>query len=270
MELNLQQNNMNKNKKEKMIDKKVIRFNLKKKMNLLENKFELLINQIKGINKRISTIEEEMEHNNNSKEAKEIIKLQPIMDEIIVANSDAIKNLKVEVGNIKQNNKYNEKYNTNVENITSSNKVKQIKCKYNNRGYCRKRKQCKYIHSNIICEEHTNGEVCGNKYCEFRHPKKCLYFRMKYKCRFGVLCQYLHEEKEQKDEDKCEPIKYAHEKKEQKDKDKSEQIKFQCVVCKDVLNNKSDIIEHRENEKTYHSCLHCEKYAKHINNLVMP
>ena len=97
MELNLQQNNMNKNKKEKMIDKKVIRFNLKKKMNLLENKFELLINQIKGINKRISTIEEEMEHNYNSKKVKEIIKLQPIMDEIIVANSDAIKIIKSEV-----------------------------------------------------------------------------------------------------------------------------------------------------------------------------
>ena len=97
MELNLQQNNMNKNKKEKMIDKKVIRFNLKKKMNLLENKFELLINQIKGINKRISTIEEEMEHKNNSKEVQEIIKVQPIMDEIIVANSDAIKIIKSEV-----------------------------------------------------------------------------------------------------------------------------------------------------------------------------
>ena len=195
-----------------MSDKKVKRVNVKKRINVLENELKALMNLIKGIDKRISTIEE-MENNNNSKEVKEIIKLQPIMDEIIVANSDAIKNLKVEVGNIKQNSKYNEKYNTHVENISSSYKEKQIKCKYNNRGYCRKRKQCKYIHSNIICEEHTNGEVCGNKYCEFRHPKKCLYFRMKSGCRFGVLCQYVHEEKEQKDEDKCEPITYAHEKK---------------------------------------------------------
>ena len=196
----------------KMSDKKVKRVNTMKRIYALENEIKALINLIKGIDKRISTIEE-MENKNNSKEVKEIIKLQPIMDEIIVANSDAIKNLKVEVGNIKQNNKYNEKYNTNVENITSSNKVKQIKCKYNNRGYCRKRKQCKYLHSNIVCEKSAEGEVCGNKYCEFRHPKKCLYFRMKYGCRFGVLCQYVHEEKEQNDDDKSEQIKYVHEKK---------------------------------------------------------
>ena len=126
MELNLQQNNMNKNKKEKMIDKKVIRFNLKKKMNLLENKFELLINQIKGINKRISTIEEEMEHNNNSKEVKEIIKLQSIMDEIIVANSDAIKIIKSEVKNIKQNKNDDEKTYKKLEKSTSNGLVKEI------------------------------------------------------------------------------------------------------------------------------------------------
>ena len=41
MELNLQQNNMNKKKKEKMIDKKVIRFNINKMINVLENKFKL-------------------------------------------------------------------------------------------------------------------------------------------------------------------------------------------------------------------------------------
>ena len=213
----------------------------------MENKFELLINQIKGINERISTIEEEMEHNNNSKEVKEIIKLQPIMDEIIVANSDAIKNIKSEVKNIKQNKKDNEKTYTKLEKITSNDQVKGIKCKYNNRGYCRNKQQCKYLHSNIVCEKHIKGEVCENNHCSLRHPRKCLFFRMKSGCRFGVSCQYVHENN---------------------DKDKSEQIKFQCVACKYILNDKSDIVEHTENEKTYYSCSHCDKYAKYFINIV--
>ena len=238
---------MNKNKKEKMIDKKVIRFNLKKKMNLLENKFELLINQIKGINKRISTIEEDMEQNNNSKEVKEIIKLQPIMDEIIVANSDAIKIIKSEVENIKQNKKDNEKTHQTLENISKNNQVKGIKCKYNDRGYCRNKQQCKYLHSNIVCEKRTKGEVCENNYCSFRHPRKCQFFKIKNGCRFGISCQYVHENNE---------------------KDKSEQIKIQCVACTDILNDKSDIIKHVENEKAYYSCLHCEKYARYFINIL--
>ena len=52
MELNLQQNSMNKKKKEKICDKKVKRFNLKQRINVLENKFESLINIIKDINKK--------------------------------------------------------------------------------------------------------------------------------------------------------------------------------------------------------------------------
>ena len=247
MELNLQQNNMNKNKKEKMIDKKVIRFNLKKKMNLLENKFELLINQIKGINKRISTIEEEMEHNNNSKEVQEIIKLQPIMDEIIVANSDAIKIIKSEVKNIKQNKNDDEKTYKKLEKSTSNDLVKEIKCKYNNRGYCRNKQKCKYLHSNIVCEKHIKGEVCENNHCSLRHPRKCLLFRMKSGCRFGLSCQYIHENN---------------------DKEKSEQIKFQCIACQDILNDKSDIVEHIENEKTYYSCSRCVEYAKYMINIL--
>ena len=53
MELNLQQNSMNKKKKEKICDKKVKRFNLKQRINVLENKFESFLNLVNSINERI-------------------------------------------------------------------------------------------------------------------------------------------------------------------------------------------------------------------------
>ena len=133
-----------------------------------------------------------------------------------------------------------------LEKSTSNDLVKGNKCKYNNRGYCRKKQQCKYLHSNTVCEKHIKGEVCENNHCSLRHPRKCFFFRMKSGCRFGLSCQYVHENN---------------------DKDKSEQSKFQCVACQTILDDKKEkVVKHTENEKTYYSCLHCEKYAKYFIN----
>ena len=76
---------------------------------LLENKIEALEDQLIGImevvndvKKRIKSLEER--EKSCFDDVKEIVKIQPIIDEIVVTNSDAINILKEEIkGIIKQN-----------------------------------------------------------------------------------------------------------------------------------------------------------------------
>ena len=60
----------------------------------------------------------------------------------------------------------------------SENVVKDISCKYFNRGFCKKQKCCFFQHkSDEICENHLEGRRCGNNKGERRHPQSCRYWR---------------------------------------------------------------------------------------------
>ena len=70
-----------------------------------------------------------------NKEIKEILNAQAIIDEILVANSDAIKRIDKEIQNIIVNKDLTKDSENAVPEEEAGKKTK--KCKYFNRGYCK-------------------------------------------------------------------------------------------------------------------------------------
>ena len=61
------------------------------------------------------------------------------------------------------------------------------RCKWWNRGYCKFKQSCPYLHPKKICIE----EQCLNKECKKRHPNSCKNWQ-KGSCRFENLCEFTH------------------------------------------------------------------------------
>ena len=70
-------------------------------------------------------------------------------------------------------NKIGERMNT----VDKLRETEEITCKYYNRGFCKKREFCVYLHkSATICESGRNKTKCENNWCEQRHPRTCKYY----------------------------------------------------------------------------------------------
>ena len=65
-------------------------------------------------------------------------------------------------------------------------------CRYYNRGHCKKKSQCSYIHPRNICKFFLKDGKCEIRDCCSRHPKNCRY--NKKGCFRGLDCDYLHYE----------------------------------------------------------------------------
>ena len=212
---------------------------------LLENKIEALEDQLIGImevvndvKKRIKSLEER--DKSCFDDVKEIVKIQPIIDEIVVTNSDAINILKEEIKGIIKT-----KYLTNTKESS-----KKITCKYYNRGYCKKHNTCNYYHNKQICEKYLNGNRCNWKSCNFRHPKKCKYFKnAKQGCTFAEKCYYLHEFIENiENRDNIDNI------------DNIENV-FKCVSCQNTYEDENSFIKHNINNQNLYFCLNCDYFV---------
>ena len=62
-------------------------------------------------------------------------------------------------------------------------------CKFYQNGYCKFESSCKHHHGKEICQD---SESCKNPSCTKRHPRKCRYFSLNGRCKFGNNCAYLH------------------------------------------------------------------------------
>ena len=79
---------------------------------------------------------------------------------------------------------------------TSVDKQKRkVKCRYNDRGYCRQLSECVFLHSDIICDKVlSNGKCSDSKECLLRHPKDCKHWMGDSRgCLRGDVCKYLHQ-----------------------------------------------------------------------------
>ena len=83
----------------------------------------------------------------------------------------------------------------------NENKRKNV-CRYFNRGYCKYKLECRFVHSQNICEKHLKSGKCGDKSCNYRHPKECKWFGKSVGCRRDTDCEYLHVTPAH-DDDKC-------------------------------------------------------------------
>ena len=74
-------------------------------------------------------------------------------------------------------------------------KKKNIKCRYNDRGYCKTQSECVFLHSDIICDKvFSNSKCSDSKECLLRHPKDCKHWMGDSRgCLRGDVCKYLHQ-----------------------------------------------------------------------------
>ena len=77
-----------------------------------------------------------------------------------------------------------------------------FQCYFNNVGFCKYRKHCKYQHFTEICQK----PFCRDKKCKFRHSKTCKYGE---KCGFfqKKRCVYNHYVARSKNDEEAEKLK---------------------------------------------------------------
>ena len=74
------------------------------------------------------------------------------------------------------------------QNIKSSKR-----CRYFNRGYCRKGSDCLYSHPQETCQEYLESGSCASiRSCKKRHPQECRYWK-RHHCFRGRECMFLHQ-----------------------------------------------------------------------------
>ena len=76
-------------------------------------------------------------------------------------------------------------------------KVEDIKekrrCKWFNRGYCKEKERCSFVHPRQDCQEHLQGR-CTIRGCTLRHRRVCKFNATKEGCIRGKMCEYIHNE----------------------------------------------------------------------------
>ena len=172
-----------------------------------------ILDAVKNLNERLEAIEEKID-TGKIDDIKDILDSQVMIDAIIVKNSDditvmkkvkeengdAIKMLETKIDLLDQEI---QKRNEEIQNLNkhehkeNEEKIenKQIMCKYYNRGYCKNKTRCRYVHPQNVCKIFLKDGKCCVRDCSSRHPKKCKYFKQG--CNRGDRCAYLHNASDQ-------------------------------------------------------------------------
>ena len=159
----------------KSMEEKVNKF--EKRLKTIPPIFLSLEEQVKRFEKRLNTIEERMFKNIESESEQnheQILSEDPnmlnkfkLLEEIVYATKEAMNNIENVSKNIEQESE-------------------KKRCKWWNRGYCKFKQSCPYLHPKAICIE----EQCSNKECEKRHPNICKNWQ-KGSCKF-TNCEFKH------------------------------------------------------------------------------
>ena len=93
-----------------------------------------------------------------------------LLEEIVYANKKQLNKISGEVKDVENGKNYERKY------------------KFWNSGYCKFKKDCQFLHPEVICSE----AFCLEKSCNKRHPKPCKKFAIGF-CKFNDLCEFAHD-----------------------------------------------------------------------------
>ena len=249
---------------------------------MLQKHFGGIVKMVKDLKITVESIEKKISLKENE-EIREILETQRVIDEVIVANSDAIKRIDKEIEKLSKKETKERKVtgeetcNTTVgvvkpktkqtaekvndvavnnesndalekENVDVVSKSKRKKCRYFDRGYCKFTNKCRYSHTEDICNSYRNNQKCAGRDCPYRHPKVCKWVTSSRGC-VRENCVYLHtgftEEKENVNI-LCE---------------------YKCEGCKSAWKDGKHVIEHIiHNRKTFF-CLNCEDWIKYKENV---
>ena len=207
---------------------------------------------MKELSERVNNLETNRK-SDEEREIKEILESQRVIDEILVANTDAIKRidkelLEVEEGIKKQKLDKAGSIESPIENIVKQGMKR--KCRYNNRGHCRYRDRCKYYHSESICKIYLENKKCDDKSCMDRHPKVCKYWlKNRSGCLRKTSCDYLH-------------VTLVQNEKEVEALYEGEPAEFKCVGCGNCWNDERCVVEHKIKNHMVYFCLNCDDWVK--------
>ena len=247
---------------------------LEEQVALLQKHFGGIVKMVKDLKISVEALEQKGIPQENE-EIREILETQRVIEEVIVANSDAIRRIDKEIeklskketenvnitGEKKDNDitvKSKTKHTANqvmdVGTTTSVDKAlngaiekdyvdvvrkpRRKKCRYFDRGFCKFTSKCRYIHPENICNSYRSIQKCDQRDCPNRHPKFCKWVKCRQGC-FRENCAYLHTE--EIENTPCE---------------------FKCVGCKSAWEDGKYVIEHViDNRKTFF-CLNCEDWIQ--------
>ena len=122
------------------------------------------------------------------------------------------------------------------------------RCRYYNRGFCKFRDNCNFVHKTGICDKYLRDKICKQGNCDFRHPKPCKFEKNGDTCTWGQNCLYLHKTTENlQTEDLLNP----------------EEKTYSCDIRETSNDYTNDIIDKnnlRQNNE-YYLCDQCEYEA---------
>ena len=244
---------------EKMAKNTIAKVSLDEEVKTLKKHFGGIIATVKALKETVERLERKISKEEND-EIKELIETQRVIEEVIVANGDAIKRIDKEIENINKEAKLtktnllsNDQKDTLeradgdiAEKSVLSVKRMMKRCRYFNRGYCKYKGKCKYVHPGHICKEHERNKKCENSECEGRHPKSCKWLSSRVGCiREG--CDYQH-------------AAFVN-------GEVNVYTNYKCVSCKDVWTDRKFVKQHMIQNHEVHFCLNCDDWVKNKQNV---
>ena len=77
---------------------------------------------------------------------------------------------------------------TNCNSVSDRKKIKR-KCRFHDKGICRRKERCLFLHPTEICKSDKSHESDS---CPKRHPNLCFFFSQFNKCKFNDSCSFKH------------------------------------------------------------------------------
>ena len=130
----------------------------------LEKSMVTILKAVKEIKSSVVKLEEKVDTTRND-EIQEIINAHTNLEDVIALNSEAITRIDNELLRMQ-----NEKAETDPAKDDVI-KAESKKCKYFNRGHCKFKLKCRFVHPTEICRTYLEGKTCYEKLCKSRHPK---------------------------------------------------------------------------------------------------
>ena len=225
---------------------------LEEQVKALQKQMGGMARLVKDIKSTVDNLEKKI-NVKDDKEIQEIVEAQQVIDAIIVANADAIKRIDKEMRDISEKQHVKEAKSDIIEK-DSDDAVKVIKrkrCRYFNRGFCKYKNKCRFVHPNKICIIYLKNQTCNEKSCIDRHPKLCKWTKSSGGCK-REDCDYLHSFGEETDTDT---------------KNMDAPKDFKCEGCKYTWEDKSCVVEHFVEHKKVFFCLNCDDCIQHKANV---
>ena len=240
------------------MEKKVSKVSMEEEFNTLKKHFGGIIATVKALKHTVDILEKRLATKENA-EIEEIQIKQKVVEEGIAQNASAIKRIDDEMVKLTDKEEQLKHRNKGIapstdrrdifeEVVVGNHNEKQSKtkpCRYYNRGFCKYRNRCKFLHSNNICAKYLETQKCDFKNCEDRHPKHCKWFNSNVGCRRSMECQYLH-------------VKVA----------QRELESYKCVGCKEVWTDQTCVVKHVMNHENMYFCLNCDEWIKIKTNVL--